>query len=346
MPAVSIDTENMKQDDQIAKIKQSIPSAAAPLYLLMGEEPFFIDSLTEFLEDHLLPEEDRAFNQTVLYGPSTSVAEIRDTAARFPMGAERQTVIVREAQALDAKIDQLLPYVASPAASTVLVLCYKGKNMDRRKAVYKEIAKKGVVFESPRVYESEIPTFIKEQLARYGISLTGKAMLMLAESLGTDLSRIASEARKLSIVLPAGTELRPETVEKYIGISRNFNNFEFQKAIANRDAAKALQIAEYFATSKDSNPLSSIAVLFGFFSKLIVYHNLADRSTGAVAAALGVNPYFVRDYTQAALQYNLRQSVRAVEVLREADLKAKGVDAGDISPEDIYKELIFKLLSL
>ena len=162
MPAVSIDTENMKQDDQIAKIKQSIPSAAAPLYLLMGEEPFFIDSLTEFLEDHLLPEEDRAFNQTVLYGPSTSVAEIRDTAARFPMGAERQTVIVREAQALDAKIDQLLPYVASPAASTVLVLCYKGKNMDRRKAVYKEIAKKGVVFESPRVYESEIPTFIKE----------------------------------------------------------------------------------------------------------------------------------------------------------------------------------------
>lgn len=336
----------MKQDDQIAKIKQSIPSAAAPLYLLMGEEPFFIDSLTEFLEDHLLPEEDRAFNQTVLYGPSTSVAEIRDTAARFPMGADRQTVIVREAQALDAKIDQLLPYVASPAASTVLVLCYKGKNMDRRKAVCKEIAKKGVVFESPRVYESEIPTFIKEQLARYGISLTGKAMLMLAESLGTDLSRIASEARKLSIVLPAGTELRPETVEKYIGISRNFNNFEFQKAIANRDAAKALQIAEYFATSKDSNPLSSIAVLFGFFSKLIVYHNLADRSTGAVAAALGVNPYFVRDYTQAALQYNLRQSVRAVEILREADLKAKGVDAGDISPEDIYKELIFKLLSL
>ena len=135
-------------------------------------------------------------------------------------------------------------------------------------------------------------------------------------------------------------------MEKYIGISRNFNNFEFQKAIANRDAAKALQIAEYFATSKDSNPLSSIAVLFGFFSKLIVYHNLADRSAGAVAAALGVNPYFVRDYTQAALQYNLRQSVRAVEVLREAELKAKGVDAGDISPEDIYKELIFKLLSL
>ena len=336
----------MKQDLQIAQIKKNIPSDPAPVYLLAGEEPFFIDSLAQFLEDNLLPEEDRAFNQTVLYGPSTSVGEVVDTASRFPMGADRQAVIVREAQALDAKIDQLLAYVGSPAPTTVLVLCYKGKNMDRRKAVYKEIAKKGVVFESPRVYESEIPTFIKEQLALYGISLTGKAMLMLVESLGTDLSRIASEIRKLSIVLPPGTELRPEDVEKYIGISRNFNNFEFQKAIACRDAAKALQIAEYFATSKDSNPLASVTVLFGFFSKLVLYHNLPDRSPAAAASALGVNPFFVRDYAQASLQYNLRQSVRAIDVLRQTDLKAKGVDAGDISPVDIYKELIFKLINL
>lgn len=340
----------MKQDLQIEQIKRNIPAAPAPVYLLMGEEPFFIDLLSDFLENNLLPEEDRAFNQTVLYGSSTNagdiVSDILDTAARFPMGAERQAVIVREAQALDARIDKLAAYAASPSPTTVLVLCYKGKNMDRRKALYKEIAKKGVVFESPRVYESDIPVFIKEQLAKRGMGLTGKAMLMLVESLGADLTRIASEIEKLSIVLPAGSELQPQDVEKYIGISRNFNNFEFQKALAGRDAAKALQIAEYFATSKDSSPIASIAVLFGFFSKLVLYHNLADRSPGAVAAALGVNPYFAKDYAQAALQYNLRQSVRAIDVLREIDLKAKGVDAADMSIADTYKELIFKLTNL
>ena len=336
----------MKQDQQIEQIKKNIPSAPAAVYLLMGEEPFFIDRLADYLQDHLLPEEDRAFNQTVLYGPSTTVGEIMDTAARFPMGAERQTVIVREAQALDAKIDKLASYLASPSPTTVLVLCYKGKNMDRRKAVYRQIAQKGVVFESPRVYESDIPIFIKERLAQRGLGLTGKAMLMLVESLGADLTRIASEIEKLSIVLPAGSQLQPEDVEKYIGISRNFNNFEFQKALCCRDAAKALQIAEYFAASKDSNPIASITVLFGFFSKLVRYHNLADRSPAAAAGELGVNPYFVKDYAQASLHYNLRQSVRAIDVLREADLKAKGVDSAEMTAADLYKELIFKLTNL
>lgn len=336
----------MKQDLQIAQIKKDIPVSPAPVYLLMGEEPFFIETLTSFLEDNLLPEEDRAFNQTVLYGASTHIGEIMDIAARFPMGADRQAVIVREAQALDSKIDKLLPYISSPSPTTVLVLSYKGKNMDKRKALYKEIQKKGVVFESPRVYESDIPAFIKEQLALYGLTLTGKAMLMLVESLGADLGRIASEIQKLSIVIPRGTELHPEDVEKYIGISRNFNNFEFQKAIACRDAARAVRIAEYFSSSKDSNPLASVAVLFGFFSKLVLYHNLADKSPNAAAGALGVNPFFVKDYVQASLQYNLKQSVKAIEVLRETDLKSKGVDAGDITPADIYKELVFKLMNL
>ena len=336
----------MKQDQQAEQIKKNIPASPAPVYLLMGEEPYFVESLTSYLENHLLPEEDRAFNQTVLYGPSTSPGEIIDTASSFPMGAERQAVIVREAQALDQKMDQLLSYVSSPSPTTVLVLSYKGKNMDKRKALYKEIGKKGVVFESPRVYESDIPAFIKERLAAYGLTLTGKAMMMLVESLGADLGRIASEIQKLSLVIPRGAELQPADVEKYIGISRNFNNFEFQRAIATRDAAKAVQIAAYFAQSKDSNPLSSVAVLFGFFSKLVVYHNLADKTQAAVASALGVNPFFVRDYTQAALHYNLKQSVRAIDILRETDLRAKGVDAGDASPADIYKEMIFKLMNL
>lgn len=336
----------MNQDKQIELIIKKSESEPAPVYLLMGEEPFFIDQLSSYFENNLLPEDARSFNQTILYGPSTSAGEITDTATRFPMGADRQLIVVREAQALDASIDKLAPYVSAPSQFTTLVLCYKGKNMDKRKAAYKAIAKNGVVFESPRVYESEIPVFIKEQLGKYGLTLTQKAMALLVEYLGADLSRIAHEAKKLSLVIGTGGELRPETVEKYVGISREFNNFEFQKAVAMRDCAKAMKIAEYFATNKDSHPIMTVSTLFAFFSKLIIYHNLPDKSPAAAAKALGVNPFFLKDYQQAAQCYNLRQSVRAVEALRETDLRAKGVDAGNISVQDIYKELIFKLMNL
>ncbi|MDD4820201.1 MAG: DNA polymerase III subunit delta [Flavobacteriales bacterium] len=335
----------MNQDIKIAQLEKDALAHPAPLYLLMGEEPYYIDVVSSFLEEKILSEEEKAFNQTILYGASTSVQEIADTATRFPMGTDRQLIIVREAQDLDSSIDKLQSYASSPASFTTLVLCYKGKNMDKRKSVYKSFAKNGVIFESPRVYESDIPVFIKDTLEKKGIALTQKAMTMMVESLGTDLSRIASEIEKLTLVLPSGSTLSPEAVEKYIGISRDFNNFEMQKAVATRDAAKAIRIAEYFSTSKDGSPIATVAILFGFFSKMILYHNSPDKSPAGVAKALGVNPFFAKDYQTAAQFYNLKQSVRAIDILRTIDLKAKGVDAGNISVYDIYKEMIFSIMN-
>ena len=251
----------------------------------------------------------------VMNGPNLNLLGVREPGIYGDVSLETINArLEREAQALDASIDKLAPYVSAPSQFTTLVLCYKGKNMDKRKAAYKAIAKNGVVFESPRVYESEIPVFIKEQLGKYGLTLTQKAMALLVEYLGADLSRIAHEAKKLSLVIGTGGELRPETVEKYVGISREFNNFEFQKAVAMRDCAKAMKIAEYFATNKDSHPIMTVSTLFAFFSKLIIYHNLPDKSPAAAAKALGVNPFFLKDYQQAAQCYNLRQSVRAERV--------------------------------
>lgn len=336
----------MPQETNITRIQESILRNPSPIYLFMGEESYYIDLLGGYAEEHLLSEEEKTFNQTILYGSSTTVQEITDTALRFPMGADRQVVVVREAQALDSQMDKLASYAASPSSTTVLVLCYKGKKMDARKAVYKSIMKNGTVYESKKVYENALPEFIKENLSQYGIALTQKSVMMIMESLGTDLSRIAQEMKKLSIVLPAGSTLTPELTERYIGISREFNNFEMQRAIATRDAAKAMRIADYFSTSKDGSPIATVSILFSFFTKMILYHNSTDKTPAALARVMGVPPFTVKDYVAAAQYYNLRQSVRAVEVLRRIDMMAKGVDASQVSVYDIYKELIFSMMNI
>ncbi len=336
----------MPQETQISVIKKGLKENPSPIYLFMGEEPYYIDLLSSYAEENLLTEEERAFNQVVMYGSTSTIADIVDTAQRFPMGASHQVVIVREAQSLDTQIDKLAGYVSSPSPTTVLVLCYKGKKMDARKSVYKSILKNGVVYESKKVYENTLPLFIKENLEQYGIGLTQKAVMMIMESLGTDLSRIAQEMKKVSLVLPAGSTLTPDMVEKYIGISREFNNFEFQRAISTRDAVKAMRIAEYFSTSKDASPIATVAILYGFFTKMILYHNSTDRSPAGLARELGVPPFVVKDYQMAAQYYNLKQSVRAIDVLRRIDLMSKGVGATGVSVYDIYKELIFSMINL
>ena len=336
----------MPQFTQIVEVEKSIKNAPMPIYLFMGEEPYYIDLLAGYAEENLLTEEERAFNQVVLYGSTTSITDVVDTAQRFPMGADRQVVIVREAQALDTQIDKLAGYVSSPSPMTVLVLCYKGKKMDARKSVYKSILKNGVVYESKKVYENTLPLFIKENLEQYGIGLTQKAVMMIMESLGTDLSRIAQEMKKVSLVMPAGSTLTPELVEKYIGISRDFNNFEFQRAISTRDAVKAMRIAQYFSTSKDASPIATVAILYGFFTKMILYHNSVDRSPAGLARELGVPPFVLKDYQMAGQFYNLKQCVRAIDVLRRVDLMSKGVGATQVPVYDIYKELIYSMMNL
>lgn len=237
-----------------------------PIYFLMGEEPYYIDRISEFIEKNVLQEHEREFNQMVLYGKDVTIDDITAQAKRFPMMAEYQVVIVKEAQELVRTIDKLADYAKQPQPTTVLVLNYKYKKLDKRKAVYKAIAKSGVIFESKKLYDNKVPDWIRRVLAGQGYTITPKASEMLVEYLGADLSKISNELDKLRIVLPKGTQIKPEHIEVNIGISKDFNNFELRKAIGSKNSFKAHQIAHYFAENPKDNPVVvTIALLHSFF---------------------------------------------------------------------------------
>ena len=317
-----------------------------PIYLLMGEEPYYIDKISEFIEETILTEEERGFNQMVLYGRDVAVEDIVSNAKRFPMIAERQVVIVKEAQDLSRTFDKLDDYAKNPQPSTVLVLCYKYKTVDKRKAVYKAINKTGVVFESKKLYDNQVPDWIKRVLSPKGYTITPKASQLLVEFLGTDLGKINNELEKLQIVLPKNTQITPEHIEENIGISKDYNNFELRKAIGAKDSVKAFKIVQYFADNPKDNPMVvTVALLFNFFSQLLQLHGMKDRNPRSVASALRVNPYFVNEYLDAARNFPMRKVSQVVALLREFDVKSKGVNSNAIPQGDLLKELLVKILN-
>lgn len=317
-----------------------------PIYLLMGEEPYYIDKISEFIEQTVLAEEERGFNQMILYGRDVAVEDIVSNAKRFPMMAERQVVIVKEAQDLSRTFDKLDDYAKNPQPSTVLVLCYKYKTVDKRKAVYKAIKKSGVVFESKKLYDNQVPDWIKRVLSPKGYAITPKASQLLVEFLGTDLRKINNELEKLQIVLPKNTQITPEHIEENIGISKDYNNFELRKAIGARDSKKAFKIVQYFADNPKDNPMVvTVALLFNFFSQLLKLHGMKDRNPRSVASALRVNPYFVNEYLDAARNFPMRKVSQVVALLREFDVKSKGVNSNAVPQGDLLKELLVKILN-
>nr|WP_221184985.1 DNA polymerase III subunit delta [Mesoflavibacter zeaxanthinifaciens] len=317
-----------------------------PIYLLMGEEPYYIDKISEFIEETILTEEERGFNQMVLYGRDVAVEDIVSNAKRFPMMAERQVVIVKEAQDLSRTFDKLDDYAKNPQPSTVLVLCYKYKTVDKRKAVYKAIKKSGVVFESKKLYDNQVPDWIKRVLSPKGYTITPKASQLLVEFLGTDLGKINNELEKLQIVLPKNTQITPEHIEENIGISKDYNNFELRKAIGARDSVKAFKIVQYFADNPKDNPMVvTVALLFNFFSQLLQLHGMNDKNPRSVASALRVNPYFVNEYLDAARNFPMRKVSQVVALLREFDVKSKGVNSNAVPQGDLLKELLVKILN-
>ncbi|HKJ07144.1 MAG TPA: DNA polymerase III subunit delta [Flavobacteriaceae bacterium] len=316
-----------------------------PIYFLMGEEPYYIDKIADFIENSILNEEEKGFNQMVLYGRDVSVEDIIDNAKRFPMMADKQVVIVKEAQALIKTIDKLIPYAKNPQPSTVLVICYKYKKIDKRKELYKSISKTGLVYESVKLYENKIPEWIRKVLAGKNYKIDTKAALMLVEFLGTDLSKISNELNKLTVILPEQTTITAKHIEENIGISKDYNNFELRKAIGSKDVLKANRIINYFAQNKKTNPMVvTLALLHNFFTQLLLYHTLKDKSKASVARTLRINPFFVSDYTTAAKNYPLRKVSQAIGLLREADAKGKGVGANYLPEGEILKELIFKIM--
>ncbi|MCX6255699.1 MAG: DNA polymerase III subunit delta [Bacteroidia bacterium] len=277
-----------------------------PVYFLAGEEPYYIDLIINYIEDKVLPEDEKAFNQIIVYGDDTNIAAIIDTARRFPMMSSHQVVIVKEAQSLK-KIEDLTVYLEKPLLSTILVFSYKYKTIDKRTKLYKALESHAAYFESARIRDYLIPAWIEKYLMTKGIKTDPSSSAMLTEYLGTDLHKIVNELDKLIITLPAGKPVITTTlIEKNIGISKDYNNFELQKAIGDKNILKANMIVHYFANNPRDNPITlSIASLFGFFSKLLTYHYLTDKSKNNVAAVLKVNPFFVKDYENSAVKYNV-----------------------------------------
>ena len=333
--------------EEVVKIINDIKAGKIkPIYFLMGEEPYYIDRITEYLEDTLLTEDEKGFNQMVLYGRDTTIDDIVANAKRYPMMAERQVVIVKEAQELSRTIDQLEKYAENPQHTTVLVFAYKYKSLDKRKKVTKLLEKNGLVYESKKMYDNKVGEWIKRVLQGRGYGIEPKAMAMLVEFLGNDLSRIANELTKLEIILPKGSTITPHHIEENIGFSKDFNVFEFRKAIGEKNQFKAYQIANYFAQNQKDNPIvMTNGLVFSFFSALLQYHGLKDKSAANVSKILKVNPYFVNDYIAAAHNYPMKKVSAIVGKLRDIDVKSKGVGANGLPQGDLLKEMLVSIFN-
>ncbi|WP_297692234.1 DNA polymerase III subunit delta [uncultured Eudoraea sp.] len=333
--------------EEVKQIVNNIRSSIiCPIYFLMGDEPYYIDKIAQFISDNVLTEEEKGFNQMVLYGKETSLDQVLANAKRYPMMAERQVVIVKEAQHLARNIEDLYSYAENPQTSTVLVFCYKYKKLDKRKKLHKTLLANGsVVFESKKLYENQVSDWIRLTLKHKGYAISHKAAILLVEYLGTDLSRINNELEKLQLVLPDKTEIDPDLIEKHIGISKDYNNFELKKAIGERNVVKATRIINYFAQNPKDNPfVVTVSLLHNFFTQLLQYHGLSDHSPKNVSSALRINPYFVGEFQTASRNYPMKRVSSIISYLRELDLKGKGVGAYNISQADLLKELLVKII--
>lgn len=334
----------MKEAKQLVRDIQQ--GQIKPIYLLMGEEPYFIDKISRYIEDKVLNEEEKGFNQVIIYGRDSSIEDIVSQAKRYPMMAERQVVIVKEAQDLSRTIDKLEAYAENPQPSTVLVLCYKYKKVDKRKKVYKAIAKNGVVLESKKLYENQVSAWLQDLFSRKEYQIEPKALQMMIEFLGTDLGKIENEVDKLTLLIPKGTIVTPLHIEENIGFSKDYNNFELRKAIGVRDVQKAFRIIMYFSQNPKDNPfVVTVSLLFSFFSQVMKFHGTKDQSPKNVARLLGISPYFVTDYVTAAKNYPMKKISQIFSILRSLDVQGKGVGAYNRSQEDLLKEMLVRIMS-
>jgi DNA polymerase-3 subunit delta len=328
-------------DQLLTDLKNQIYS---PIYLLHGEETYFIDVISDYIEQHVLSDLEKEFNQTIVYGRDSDVPTVISYARRFPMMANYQVLIIKEAQELE-KIEELLSYVEHPVPSTILVLCHKYATLDKRKLFYKALEKRGTIFESAKLYDNKVPDWITDYLRVRKYRISPKAALILTEFLGNDLGKIVNELQKLLINLSPGAEITEEIVDQNIGISKDFNVFELQKALGAKDVYKSNLIINHFAANVKDNPLVKIVpILSAYFTKLLLFHTMPDKSQNNVASVLGIHPFFVQEYQVAAKNYPAGKLFRVISDLREYDLKSKGVDSGSASDGELMRELVFRIL--
>lgn len=315
-----------------------------PVYFFMGEESYYIDKLADYLIEHVVSEENKSFDQIVVYGKDVDIDSVINLAKRYPMMSEKQLVVVKEAQHLKS-LERLNFYLQHPLSSTVLVFCYKYGSLDKRKSVYTTLNKVGTVFESKKVYENQVAGKVVEIAREKGLSIDIKSANVIANFLGSDLSKIANEIDKLKIVLPQGAVVMPADIERNIGISKDYNNFELIDALAVKDIEKANRIVDYFRQNKNANPLVvTLSVVFNFFLNLLIYSSLEDKSKMNVASALKINPFFVTLYQKAATCYNTSKIIRIISYVRETDAGSKGVGDLIMNENELLKLLVFKIL--
>ncbi|MDD6907647.1 MAG: DNA polymerase III subunit delta, partial [Bacteroidaceae bacterium] len=300
----------------------------SPVYFLMGEEDYYIDRISDYIMDTVLSEVEKEFNLTVLYGADTDMAGVINAAKRYPMMSEHQVIVVKEAQGLKG-MEDLVYYLQKPLLSTILVFCYKHGTLDRRKKITAEIEKAGVLFESKKLKDTQLPGFISSFLKRKKVEIEPKASEMIAEFVGTDLNRLAGELEKLIITLPPGaTRITPEQIERNIGISKDYNNFELRSALIEKDVLKANRIVKYFNDNPKNNPLQlTLAVLFNFFSNLMLAYYAPEKTEQGIAAQLGLrSPWQSREYMAAMRRYKGIKVMQIIEAIRTCDAKSKGID--------------------
>ena len=318
----------------------------APIYFLMGEEDYYIDRISEYILNHILTDTEKEFNQTVVYGADTDIASVINTARRYPMMSKYQIVVVKEAQNLK-NLDELVYYLQKPMPSTILVFCYKHGSLDRRKKITIELDKAGVLFESKKLKDTQLPGFITSYLKRRQVEIEPKASEMMAEFIGTDLNRMASELEKLIITLSKGQRrITPEQIERNIGISKDFNNFELRNALIAKDILKANQIVKYFEENPKSNPLQvTLAVLFNFFSNLMLAYYAPEKNEQGIAAQLGLrSAWQARDYQTAMRRYTGVKVMKIIEAIRRCDVRSKGISNASVSDGDLLRELVYVIL--
>ena len=330
--------------DEITKIIANLKNGIIkPVYFLSGEESYFIDVVSDYIEDTILTEDEKGFNQTVLYGRDVKYDEIISACRRYPMMAERQVIIVKEAQDIKGEMDFLEKYVETPTPTTLLVICYKYKTIDKRKKISKLLKANGVLLETKKLYDNQVLTWMRADLQNRGYKIEPKAAAMLGEFLGTDLSKISNELGKLEIILPKGSTITAANIEENIGFSKDFNVFELRSAIGERNQFKAYQIVNNFAQNPKEYPLpKTLPQIFSFFIQLMKYHGTKDKNPKSVAPLLGINPYFLKDYDIGIKNYSMKKVSQVLNSLRDIDVKSKGVGAS-MTQADLYKEMLIKI---
>ncbi|MBL7724708.1 MAG: DNA polymerase III subunit delta [Chitinophagaceae bacterium] len=315
------------------------------VYWLEGEEEYFIDKIIEYAEHHILDESEASFNLTVFYGKDANWADVLNACRRYPMFSERQVVILKEAQQMK-DVEKLEPYIENPLVSTVFVISYKDKKLDARKKFAKLVKEKGVLVTTKKMYDKDVPSWAQELVHSRGLTITPKGLALLADHIGNDLTRIENEIGKLSVNLGKRTSITEDDIEQYIGVSKDYNVFELQSALAAKDLPRAIRIIQYFEANPKAGPIQLILPsLYSFFSKVFMVFGAGTTDEKTIAASIGVNPYFMKDYAQAAKLYTYPGVEKVLLLLHQYNLKSVGIGSSSVEDASLMKELVVKMLT-